>query len=160
MSTTLPAAGHPEPVEAELADAVAQLSFEVMSHLTQLAAEEEVSLTQLRMLAVLRDRRPRMAELAAVLGLDRSSVSGLIARAEERGMVRRTVAEGDRRGFRVELTDVGSAYAAQVGARAAARLGVLLEPLDAGGRTALAEALRIVLQETPAAALDRSGGRT
>ena len=76
-------------------------------------------------------------------------------------MVRRIVAETDRRGFRVELTDAGSAYAARVGVAATARLGVLLEPLDMDARTALAGALQIVLQGTPAAALDDSGaGRT
>ena len=76
-------------------------------------------------------------------------------------MVRRTVAESDRRGFRVELTENGSAYAARVGAAATDRLGDLLEPLDADGRAALADALRVVLQGTPAAALDGSeAGRT
>ena len=61
-----------------LRDALVQMSFEVMGRLTQLAAEEGMSLTQLRVLGVLRDRRPRMADLAGGLGLDRSSVTGLI----------------------------------------------------------------------------------
>jgi hypothetical protein len=60
-----------------------------------LDSEEDLSLAQLRALATLRDRRPRMASLAAGLGLDRSTVTGLIARAEQRGPLRRTAAIDD-----------------------------------------------------------------
>src|SRR5262245_29531354 len=84
-----------------------RLSFEVMSRLSRLAAEADRSLTQLRMLATRRDRQPRMAELAAALGIDRSSVSGLIARAERRDLVTRLPAAEDGRGFTVTLTAAG-----------------------------------------------------
>ncbi|ERK69221.1 hypothetical protein N136_04459, partial [Leifsonia aquatica ATCC 14665] len=70
-----------------LVDALVQTSFVVTGVLTRVAAERDLSLTQLRMLGVLRDRRPRMAQLAALLGLDKSTVSGLIERAERRGLV-------------------------------------------------------------------------
>ena len=56
-------------------------SFEVIAVLSRAAARHDLSLTQLRMLGVLRDREPRMAELADFLGLDRSTVSGLVDRA-------------------------------------------------------------------------------
>lgn len=77
------------PEERELPELLARVSFEVMGRLAKLSAEEDMSLTLLRMLAILRDRRLRMAELAAALGTDRSSTSGLIARAERRGLVER-----------------------------------------------------------------------
>ncbi|MCU1513325.1 MAG: transcriptional regulator, MarR family, partial [Microbacteriaceae bacterium] len=65
-------------------DAVVQVSFAVQLALTRIAAEHDLSVTQLRMLGILRDRTPSMAAIADFLELDRSSVSGLIDRAERR----------------------------------------------------------------------------
>ena len=65
----------------ELRDALAQISFALMAVLTEVAAEHDLSLTQLRVLGILRDREPTMADLAAFTGLERSTVSGLIDRA-------------------------------------------------------------------------------
>ena len=62
-------------------DGLVQVSFTVIALLSRVAAEHDLSLTQLRVLAILRDREPTMAELATHLGLERSSVSGLIDRA-------------------------------------------------------------------------------
>ena len=75
---------------AELMDSLVQVSFTIMALLSRAAAEHDLSLTQLRVLAILRDREPTMARLAAYLGLERSSVSGLIDRAVRRGLVRGT----------------------------------------------------------------------
>lgn len=41
-----------------------------MAVLTKVAADNELSLTQLRVLAILRDRRLRMTALAGYLGLE------------------------------------------------------------------------------------------
>ncbi|WP_029136026.1 MarR family winged helix-turn-helix transcriptional regulator [Nakamurella lactea] len=94
-------------LDPELLDALVQTSFAVMARLSQAAAAHDMSLTQLRMLAILRDRQPKMAELARYLGLDRSSVSGLIDRAEKRGLVQRTSSGDDGRSVRVSLTADG-----------------------------------------------------
>lgn len=92
--------------EAELTivDALAQLSFLIHGTLTQHAAKHEVSMIQLRLLGVLRDREPTMQELARLLRLDKSSTTGLIDRAETRGLVRRIRSERDRRSMTVRLT--------------------------------------------------------
>ena len=66
-----------------------------------------------------------MAELAAHLGLDRSSVSGLIDRAVTRGLVRRAASDDDGRSVRVGLTDEGHRLAAT----GAAEVADLLQPL-------------------------------
>jgi DNA-binding MarR family transcriptional regulator len=95
-------AGDPEAV-----DRLVQTSFTVMAVLTQAAAAHDLSLTQLRVLAILRDREPKIAELAAHLGLDRSSVSGLIDRAAKRDLVRRTASADDARAVHVSLTPAG-----------------------------------------------------
>ena len=110
----------PAPEETSL-DALVQISFHVMGILSQVAAEHDLSLTQLRVLAILRDHEPTMSELADHLGLDRSSVSGLIDRAEKRGLVRRIASETDKRSSRATLTTLGQAFAAAGATVVAAR---------------------------------------
>ena len=77
-----------EPVPSDVVDSLVLASFTVIALLSRVAAEHDLSLTQVRVLAILRDREPTMAELADYLGLERSSVSGLIDRAVRRGLVR------------------------------------------------------------------------
>lgn len=89
----------------ELRDALAQMSFALMAVLTEVAAEHDLSLTQLRVLGILRDRQPTMADLAAFTGLERSTVSGLIDRASARGLVVKTADPHDGRSVRVTLTE-------------------------------------------------------
>ena len=82
----------------DLRDTLVQVSFAVIAVLSRVAAEQDLSLTQLRVLGILRDREPTMAELATYLGLERSTVSGLIDRAVQRGLVRKTT-DSRRRPF-------------------------------------------------------------
>ena len=76
-----------------------------MAVLTEVAAEHDLSLTQLRVLGILRDREPTMADLATFTGLERSTVSGLIDRAAQRGLVTKTADPRDGRSVRVSLTE-------------------------------------------------------
>lgn len=96
-----------DPVSLDLIDSLVRSSFMVIALLSQAAAAHDLSLTQLRVLAILRDRQPKMAELATHLGLDRSSVSGLIDRAVRRGLVRRETSGDDGRAVRVGLAPEG-----------------------------------------------------
>lgn len=100
----------PEPV----LDSLVQTSFTVMATLSQVAAKHDLSLTQLRVLAILRDHQPKITELATHLGLERSSVSGLIDRAVRRGLVRRDVSGDDGRAVRVSFTAAGQRLARSV----------------------------------------------
>ncbi|MFD7698809.1 MarR family winged helix-turn-helix transcriptional regulator [Streptomyces caelestis] len=68
-------------------DALVRNTLQVTGVLTRIGTEHDLSLTQPRVLGVLRDRRPRMTELAAFLGLDKSALSGLVYRAERRDSV-------------------------------------------------------------------------
>jgi DNA-binding MarR family transcriptional regulator len=88
-------------------DAVAQLSFAVQTLLGDIAAAHELSITQLRLLGILRDREPAMLDLARHLNLEKSSVTGLIDRAQRRGLVERTTAPHDGRAIHVRLTAEG-----------------------------------------------------
>ena len=103
-------------------DAVVRLSFEVVATLTQVGSAHDLSLTQLRLLAILRDHEPSMAQLADHLGLERPTVSGLVDRASARGLVLRTASDVDRRSSTVALTASGRRLAARLERDVAARL--------------------------------------
>jgi len=117
-----------EPVPSDVVDSLVLASFTVIALLSRVAAEHDLSLTQVRVLAILRDREPTMAELADYLGLERSSVSGLIDRAVRRGLVRRDASEDDGRAVRVSLTPDGRRLASA----GAQEVGELLEPTEPG----------------------------
>jgi DNA-binding MarR family transcriptional regulator len=106
-------------------DALATLSFAVQIVLTRVAAEHDLSVTQLRLLGILRDRTPSMAAIADYLALDRSSVSGLIDRAERRGLVARRASANDARVTLVEIAPAGIA----VGAKLAAAVSIGLSEI-------------------------------
>ncbi|GIT78823.1 hypothetical protein LLS1_04920 [Leifsonia sp. LS1] len=135
------------PGDDPLVDALVQTSFVVMGVLTRVAAEHDLSLTQLRMLGVLRDRRPRMAQLAQLLGLDKSTVSGLIERAERRGLVRRVPSAADARAVEVEATDAGHVLARSGADEVRDALQPLFGALDVRGRTALQRELDRLLAD-------------
>jgi MarR family transcriptional regulator, lower aerobic nicotinate degradation pathway regulator len=90
-----------------LVDALAQLSFAVQGALGRIAAGFDLSIIQARLLGILRDRRPTITDLAVWLGLDKSSVTGLVDRAEERGLVTRTASPLDGRSVLVAITSAG-----------------------------------------------------
>ena len=102
--------------EADLGivDALAQLSFLVQARLARHAAIHDVSMVQTRLLGILRDRQPTMQELARLLESDKSSVTGLVDRAEKRGLVQRTPSIDDHRVIRVRLTSSGRRVVTEV----------------------------------------------
>lgn len=125
-------------------DVVVQASFTVLDTLTRSAAEHDLSLTQLRLLGILRDRTPTMAAIADHLGLDRSSVSGLVDRAERRGYVARRASADDARVTTVELTGAGRALAEELTATVGAGVEALLDRLGPAGRKRVLEIARSV----------------
>jgi MarR family transcriptional regulator, lower aerobic nicotinate degradation pathway regulator len=96
----------------DLRDSLVQVSFAVTALLSRVAAEQDLSLTQLRVLGTLRDR-------------ERSTVSGLIDRAAQRGLVRKTTHPDDARSVRVSLTAEAQSLATLV----IAGIGELMAPL-------------------------------
>ena len=111
MATSDSAAQPPAPDQRHLIDALVTASFATIAVLNRIAAEHDLSLTQIRMLAILRNRRVKMSELADYLGLDKSTVSGLVDRAERRGLLQRTPNLADRRAVDVQLSPVGMEFA-------------------------------------------------
>ncbi|MCW2525860.1 MAG: transcriptional regulator, MarR family [Pseudonocardiales bacterium] len=119
-------ADEPDEIAATLVDALVQTSFATMAVLTRLGADHDLSLTQLRALGILRGRRLRMAALAGFLGLDKSTLSGLIDRAEKRGLVTRESSPTDGRVVEVFLSPTG----VQLADRLSSEVAHLLTPLS------------------------------
>jgi MarR family transcriptional regulator, lower aerobic nicotinate degradation pathway regulator len=126
-------------------DALVETSFTIQHVLGEVAESRDLSLTQLRLLGILRDREPGMLELAAYLKLEKSSVSGLVDRAEQRGLVRRRAGPGDGRTVHVTITRRGRAIAEQIEHDLAQPLARLLRPLPKRQRVQLIGLLRTLL---------------
>src|SRR3984957_1432648 len=118
-------------------DGLAQLSFLVMGMLERRAAEHDLSIAATRLLGVLRAREPTMNELARLLDLDKSSVTGLVDRAERRGLVARVPSPADRGSVRVTLTAGGRPPGPAAAARFAADVCAVLDRLPPRDRAAL-----------------------
>jgi len=118
-------------------DGLAQLSFLIQGLLERRAAEHDLSIIQTRLLGVLRDRTPTMNELARFLGLDKSSVTGLVDRAERRGLVARVPSATDRRAVLVSLTEEGRSFVSQAAAAFEADVSALLSRLPPRERETL-----------------------
>jgi MarR family transcriptional regulator, lower aerobic nicotinate degradation pathway regulator len=129
-----------EPADSDLSlvDALVQLSFAVQLILSRVGAEHDLSIIQARLLGVLRDREPTMAALARHLVLDKSSISGLVDRAERRGLVRRTADPADGRSVRVAITEKGSQLIEISGGEIERQIAVLVRDLSGPERQRLA----------------------
>lgn len=132
-------------VPAEVVDALVQTAFAVVAVVSQVAAEHDLSLTQLRVLAILRDRQPKISELAQHLGLDKSSVSGLVDRGVQRGLVQRDVSRQDARAVHVSLTRAGQRLAATGAAQIAEGLAPIVERLKPAEQQRLSALLAVII---------------
>jgi DNA-binding MarR family transcriptional regulator len=125
-------------------DALVQTSFEVVAIVTRVGAEHDLSLTLVRMLGILRDRTLTMAELANYLGLERSTVSGLVDRAESRGLVERRPSALDGRSIELRLSEAGHALADGAVGTVAARLAPVVDGVPASLRRSLPTVLDLL----------------
>lgn len=132
---------HPPLPGEGLADALVPTAFVTMAVLNKIGAENDLSLTLIRVLGILLDRRPRMAELADYLGLERQTMSGLIARAEKKGLVARAPNAEDGRATDVFLTSEGAKLVKRLHAQTQQALMPLTEQLGASDQQRLQELL-------------------
>src|SRR6185437_15454430 len=70
-----------------------------------------------------------MAELAQCFGVEKAALTGLMDRAERRGLAQRSAVPGDRRALRVTLTEAGRQAATAFHAEMSAELDRLISPL-------------------------------
>jgi MarR family transcriptional regulator, organic hydroperoxide resistance regulator len=129
-----------------LIDALVPASFVTMAALNKIGADNDLSLTLIRVLGILWDRRPRMAELADRLGLKKSTMTGLIDRAEQRGLVARAPNAEDDRAIDVFLTRKGTALVERVRAQGQQALAPLTEQLNASDQSLLTDLLWRMLE--------------
>lgn len=100
-------------------------------------------------------------ELGRDLGLDAGYLSRILGGFSERGFVERRRSASDGRRTELALTEAGRAAFRPLDAGSQARVGALLEPLDAEARVRLVRALAQVealLSEPPAAPILRRHG--
>jgi MarR family transcriptional regulator, lower aerobic nicotinate degradation pathway regulator len=118
--------------ELDLVDALFQLSFRLHGTLARIAAQNDLSIIQVRLLGILRDREPGMLELARYLELGKSSLSGLVDRAEKRHLVERIPSKDDGRAAHIRITAAGRKLMrileVEVNAGVAKLVGVLPRP--------------------------------
>ncbi|MDT0429161.1 MULTISPECIES: MarR family winged helix-turn-helix transcriptional regulator [Streptomyces] len=151
---------HDSPADSTdaLIDGLVRSAFQIMGVLTRIGAEHDLSLTQLRVLGILRDRRPRMSDLAAFLGLDKSTLSGLIDRAERRGLLARAANPDDKRVVDVLITDAGRELTGRLYEEVKDALAPATGRLDATQRRQLTRLLEPVLTP-PLPSAPRPAGR-
>lgn len=93
--------------DVEFAGALIRLSLAVQYVLQDLSRQHELTPQQSVLMSSLLERPVGMAELSDRLHIEKSTLTGLVDRAEKRGLVHRTPDPGDRRALRVALTPVG-----------------------------------------------------
>jgi DNA-binding MarR family transcriptional regulator len=133
----------------DLVDALFQLSFFLNGMLARIAARHGLSVIQVRLLGILRDREPGMLELARHLELEKSSLSGLVDRAETNRLVERIPSRDDRRVANVRVTEKGRKLSRIVEREVTAEVATLVAELPVSERAHLARlAGRVVTSAT------------
>jgi DNA-binding MarR family transcriptional regulator len=135
-------------------DALVQLSFLTQGILSAIGTEHDLSTIQIRLLGVLRDRQAGMLELGSHLGLDKSSMTGLVSRAEKRGLVQRSPSPHDGRAVLVSLTPLGRQLTDRCTAEVSRRITGLTERLTTAQLTQLTQLATALVRAQPVATAD------
>lgn len=145
--------------EETLEDALVRIAYYVVGMLTRVGAENDMSLTQLRVLGILRDKRGRITDLAAYLGLDKSTMSGLVDRAERRGLLARGKNPEDGRVVDVFATPAGVELALRLHDQIRRELAPWLERLTPEQQQQLVGLLRPIVDEAERSTIRSVRGR-
>ncbi|MBM7789414.1 MarR family winged helix-turn-helix transcriptional regulator [Tenggerimyces flavus] len=127
-----------------------RLAFRVQEVYAQVGRDHDLTTAQAQILCTLADRPHGMAELCTILGLERSSLTGLVDRAAHRGLVVRTADPNDRRAVLVTLTPEGAKAGAEFHDDLIARMDELLLDLPAPERERFARTVNRLVADVPA----------
>jgi DNA-binding MarR family transcriptional regulator len=114
---------------ADVAERLLQLTGLVRAIYACVAERHDLTPVQARLLCVLLDGPRGMAELAHCFGVEKAALTGLMDRAERRGLAQRSPVPGDRRALQATLTDAGRRAAAAFHTEVGAELSRLVAPL-------------------------------
>jgi DNA-binding MarR family transcriptional regulator len=115
--------------ELDVASGLMQLTTLVQGIYARVSERHDLTPVQARLLCVLLDGPRGMAELAQCFGVEKAALTGLMDRAERRGLARRSPVPGDRRALQVTLTETGHRAAAAFHAAVGAELTSLTSSL-------------------------------
>jgi DNA-binding MarR family transcriptional regulator len=115
--------------DADVASGLLRLTTLVQAIYACVSERHDLTPVQARLLCVLLDGPRGMAELAHCFGVEKAALTGLMDRAERRGLAQRSPVPGDRRALQATLTDGGRRAAAAFHAEVAAELSRLIAPL-------------------------------
>ncbi|HEX6469003.1 MAG TPA: MarR family transcriptional regulator [Streptosporangiaceae bacterium] len=115
--------------QVDVAAGLLQLTTLVQGIYARVSERHDLTPVQAKLLCVLLDGPRGMAELAQCFGVEKAALTGLMDRAERRGLARRSPVPGDRRALRVTLTDAGHRTAVAFHAEVNAELGRLVATL-------------------------------
>ena len=135
-----------EQLQLDDADLLVQLSRLVQGAFARIADRHDLTPVQGRLLCVLAQGPRGMTELARCCGVEKAALTGLVDRAERRGLAERTPVPGDRRALRVTLTEAGRRSAAAFHAEVTAELNQLLSPLAPPDREQFRTAMAKITQ--------------
>lgn len=122
-------------------------SFLVNAVYAQSSREHGLTPQQGQLLCVLMSQPYGMGELGAVLGLAKSSITGLVDRSERNGLVRREIDQQDTRVVRVALTPHGRAVADEFYAETCRRIDLLPVGFSGADRDVLAGLLGRIVRD-------------
>ncbi|RZT27358.1 DNA-binding MarR family transcriptional regulator [Kribbella sp. VKM Ac-2569] len=108
-----------DPADLDVATGLVQLTGLVQAMYAGISERHDLTPVQAKLLCVLLDGPKGMAELAQCFGVEKAALTGLMDRAEKRGLAERSPVPGDRRAVQVTLTEPGrraaKAFHADVG---------------------------------------------
>lgn len=146
--------------ETGVVAALVRSAFLVNAVYAEAARAYGITPQQGQLLCVLMAQPYGMTELGGVLGLAKSSLTGLVDRTARRGLVRREADRSDGRAVRIVLTGAGSELVEGFYAEVCRRIDRLPAGLGAGDRAALAGLLGRVVRDNggPAVFLELDEG--
>src|SRR5579862_2168844 len=129
----------------EVAGRLLRLATVVQASYACVSERHDLTPVQARLLCVLLDGPRGMADLAHCFGVEKAALTGLMDRAERRGLARRSSVPGDRRALQATLTEAGCRTAAAFHAEIGAELSRLVAPLAPADREHFRAALAEII---------------